>query len=83
MHPAGHILASGGADRAVKLWLYEQGTCFATGKEHTGEVTRCMFTPDGQTLVSADSHGALCFWDVADIVKHTQHEPLQSNDKAS
>lgn len=71
VHPDGNMLASGG-DRDVRLWLYNEGTCFATMQQHTGEITRCMFTADGRKLVTADSHGTLCFWDVADAVEHAQ-----------
>ena len=66
------MLASGSGDKDVRLWLYNEGFCLATMKQHTGEVTRCMFTADGHKLITADSHGALCFWDVADAVQHAQ-----------
>ena len=72
VHPDGQILASGGGDKLVKLWLYNEGTCFATLKQHTGEVTRCMFTANGKTLITADSHGAVCFWDIADALRQAQ-----------
>ena len=73
VNPGGTILASGAADRIVKLWRYDEGTCFAAGDRHTGELRRCVFSPDGRTLVTADSHGALMFWDV----------PMLSEDKVS
>ncbi|CAL8460541.1 g70 [Coccomyxa elongata] len=64
VHPGGRILASGGADRVVKLWRYDEGDCCAVGNAHTGEVCRCVFSPDGKMLVTVDTHGALMFWDV-------------------
>ncbi|CAK0787486.1 hypothetical protein CVIRNUC_010706 [Coccomyxa viridis] len=39
---------------------------------HTGEVTRCVFTPDGHRLITADTHGTLCFWDIAAAVRQAQ-----------
>jgi len=80
VHPEGDILACCGADKEVKLWLYNEGTCFATGRQHTGEVTRCTFTPDGKKLITADSHGALCFWEIEEALKHVQGR--QNNSKA-
>ncbi len=67
VHPAGSILASGGADHLVRLWRYDEGVCFAVGYGHTGEVRRCVFSPDGKMLVTADSHGALKLWDVSKL----------------
>lgn len=64
VHHDGKLLASGGADRLVKLWRYDEGDCFAVGSAHTGEVCRCVFSPDGKMLVTADTHGALMFWHV-------------------
>ncbi len=64
VHPSGNIVATGAADHLVKLWNYDEGTCFAISKGHTGEVTRCAFSPDGTMLVTADKYGTLMFWDV-------------------
>jgi WD40 repeat protein len=64
VHPNGTLVASGGADRLVKLWKYDDGTCSAIGAGHVGEVTRCSFSPDGSVLITADKHGVLMFWDI-------------------
>lgn len=67
VHPNGNTIATGAADKLVKLWNYDQGTCFAVGQGHTGEVTRCAFSPDGTMLVTADTYGTLMFWDLANL----------------
>jgi WD40 repeat protein len=74
VHRNGSILASGGADKQIRLWRYSEGTCFAVGRQHTGDVIQCIFTADGQRLISADSHGVLCIWDITDAVQHAGND---------
>lgn len=36
----GEAFASGGADKEVKLWGYDEGHCFAVGRGHSGAVLK-------------------------------------------
>ena len=63
--PDGRYLASGGFDRALRLWDR------ATGKEiraffgHEGFVRGLAFSPDGRWLLSASEDYSLKLWEVA------------------
>eukprot|EP00762_Andalucia_godoyi_P004100 ANDGO_06274.mRNA.1 Cilia- and flagella-associated protein 52 len=57
-------LATGGEDRAVRLWDYDAGEVIATGLGHSGAVTRVRFAPDCRTLVSVGDEGAVLVWNV-------------------
>jgi len=58
----GKMLASGGADQLVKVWLYDEGDCIATGAGHSGAVTRVKISPDRRTLVSVGAEGGIFIW---------------------
>lgn len=51
----GKRLASGGADRLVRIWDVAAGKETQTLKGHAGPVTSLVFSPDSQRLVSAGS----------------------------
>jgi hypothetical protein len=63
--PDGKMLASGGADRAVKLWDWSQPLCVATLAKHSGAVVTVVFSPDGKTLASAGLDKSIVLWDLA------------------
>ncbi len=63
---AGGCIVTGGADKLVRLWAYDEGCCTAVGVAHSGCVTRAQMTPDGGRVVSVGSEGGIFIW---------EHEP--------
>jgi WD40 repeat protein/serine/threonine protein kinase len=60
----GTRLASGGEDRAVRLWDTATGALLATFRGHAGKVLSVAFSPDGTRLLTTAADGARQ-WDVA------------------
>ncbi|KPM54356.1 hypothetical protein ACG83_20690 [Frankia sp. R43] len=68
--PNRRTLASGGRDRAVRLWdvsdPFHAHPIGAPLLGHTDGVTSVAFSPDGRTLVSAAKDSTVRLWDVTD-----------------
>jgi WD40 repeat protein len=62
--PLGPIVATGGADRTVRLWDGLNGTPLATLKGHSGAVEALAFSPDGKTLASGGLDTSIRLWNV-------------------
>ena len=63
--PDGKRLASGSADRTVKVWDAETGQETLTLKGHTDMSTSVAFSPDGKRLASASADRTVKVWDAA------------------
>ncbi|WIA36861.1 hypothetical protein OEZ86_008112 [Tetradesmus obliquus] len=61
--PDGAALLSGGSDKLVKLWGYDEGRCWYVGVGHSGEVTALAVAPDKSAVVSVGAEGGIFIWD--------------------
>lgn len=61
--PDGSIVASSGNDRMVRLWSFADGSPILELPGHELPVYRVLFTPKGNTLISADLGGRVIEWD--------------------
>jgi WD40 repeat protein len=64
--PDGRWLASGGADRTVKIWSVESGHERRTLMGHTDRIAALAFSPDGQLLASGSFDAKVKLWRVGD-----------------
>ena len=62
--PDGTMLASGSADRTVKLWDIATRTNIATFEGHTDRLESVAFSPDGKILASGSEDDTVKLWDV-------------------
>lgn len=59
----GEALVSGGGDKLVKLWGYDEGHCYFVGVAHSGAITSVGVTPDKQRIVSVGTEGGVFIWE--------------------
>ena len=56
---SGDYYVSGGQDKRVKLWDYDEGLCYFQGIGHSGDITKIQISPDQKTMVSVGTEGAV------------------------
>jgi WD40 repeat protein len=64
VHPDGERVATGGADRVIKLWKWGQEEPLAVLPGHDEWVRALLFSPDGKLLASAGDDYLIKLWDV-------------------
>jgi serine/threonine protein kinase len=63
--PDGKLLASGGADKTVKIWDVETGKILRSMRGHDKGVTTVFFSPDGKYVMSGSKDKTVKVWDAA------------------
>ena len=59
-----NYVATGSSDRTVRLWDVSTGRCTRLFAGHTSGVTALAFSPDGQSISTADDSGIIHSWDL-------------------
>ncbi|MFM9458426.1 nSTAND1 domain-containing NTPase [Streptomyces europaeiscabiei] len=76
--PDRNTLATGSADKTVRLWDPATGKTRTTLKGHTDQVTSVAYSPDGHTLATGSADKTVRLWDPAThktrttLKEHTQ-----------
>src|SRR5205823_862410 len=60
--PDGKTLASGSADKTIKLWSLPEGKLLATLDRHATAVNAIAISPDGKTLASGSADKTIKLW---------------------
>ena len=63
----GKLMATGGTDNMVKLWLMGSGELIMDGVGHSGEVRDLKFSPDDRQVVSVGLDGCIFVWNIYEM----------------
>mmetsp|Transcript_110188 Transcript_110188/g.351186 ORF Transcript_110188/g.351186 Transcript_110188/m.351186 type:complete len:620 (+) Transcript_110188:87-1946(+) len=76
MSKSGSHYVSGGEERLVKLWDYDEGVCKGIGVGHSGGISCTAISPDQTFIVSCGGEGAIMIWTVPPEITERCHEPV-------
>ncbi|EUB62330.1 WD repeat-containing protein [Echinococcus granulosus] len=60
----GAIFVTGGDDKIVKVWRYNEGDVTHVGLGHSSPITRLMISPDQRLIVTVSEDGGIFLWDL-------------------
>lgn len=65
----GEHFVSGGQDKTVKLWSYDEGISYYQGTGHSGAITKIAIAPNQKFIVSVGTEGAIFMWHTPEAVQ--------------
>ncbi|KAK2098930.1 Transcription initiation factor TFIID subunit 5 [Saguinus oedipus] len=63
-HPNSNYVATGSADRTVRLWDVLNGNCVRIFTGHKGPIHSLTFSPNGRFLATGATDGRVLLWDI-------------------
>merc|ERR1712151_1231399 len=75
---SGSHYVSGGEERLLKLWGYDEGVCKCIGVGHSGTISCACIAPDQTFIVSAGSEGAILIWTMPPGIVEKCQEPVDA-----
>jgi len=58
----GTYFVSGGDDKLIKVWTYDEGETTHIGIGHSAPITGCKISPDERGIISVSADGAILRW---------------------
>lgn len=58
----GHHFVTGGVDKLIKVWDYNEGDAKYVGTGHSGDIIKVKVCPKQENIVSVSSEGAIYVW---------------------
>ncbi|XP_013789234.2 cilia- and flagella-associated protein 52-like [Limulus polyphemus] len=58
----GQVFVTGGNDKLVKVWKYQEGEVTHVGIGHSGDITKLKISPTDQYIVTVSNDGAILIW---------------------
>ena len=62
IHSSGNYFVSGGADKNVNIWNYNEGKQIGVGVGHSGTISKVCLSPDEKIIVSVGHEGGILCW---------------------
>ncbi|CAH8622139.1 unnamed protein product [Heterobilharzia americana] len=60
----GDTFVTGGNDKLVKVWKYNEGEVTHVGLGHTSPITRLRISPDQKNVITVSEDGAIYIWEM-------------------
>jgi WD40 repeat protein len=66
---SGEFFISGGQDKLLKVWHYDEGLPVCIGRGHSGTIKAVKVSPDQSLIVSVGSTGEIIFWEMPPLAQ--------------
>lgn len=60
---SGEYYISGGEDKELKIWHYDEGECKYLGFGHSSSISKVLISPNQEFIISVGIDGSIFFWE--------------------